>query len=365
MKGTALVTGGLGAVGLRVARWLVQGGVKSLLLVGRRGLATPGAADAVAELQALGAEVRVAAVDVADREAMACALAELPASAPLRAVFHIAGLADTTPLQDLSAARLGAVMQPRETGGSVLLELVQDLPLEIFVAFSAVAGIWGGPGAGGAADAALHARLCAARARGVPAITVAWGPWAGVTDAVTTRRLGRRGLRALPPEDALDALSLALLGGVAQVVIADVDWPRFRPTLEVWSRRSLLAELPGGTDRGDHSSIRTELAGLRPAERGPRLRQWLQAQCAVVMGYTDPTALDPQRDLFELGMESLMVAELRRRLLSGVGLHVTIGHIFKHAKIDALTRLLLDRLAASQPGTGAGPAVTGTQCDHM
>ena len=365
MKGTALVTGGLGAVGLRVARWLVQGGVKSLLLSGRRGLATPGAADAVAELKALGAEVRVAAVDVTDREAMARALAELPASAPLRAVFHIAGLADTTPLQDLSAARLGAVMQPRETGGSTLLELVQDLPLEAFVAFSAAAGIWGGPGAGAAADAALHARMCAARARGVPAITVAWGPWTGVTDAVTTRRLGRRGLRALPPEDALDALSLALLGGVAHVVIADVDWPRFRPTLEVWSRRSLLAELPGGTDRGDQSSIRTELAGLRPAERGPRLRQWLQAQCAVVMGYPDPTALDPQRDLFELGMESLMVAELRRRLLSGVGLHVTIGHLFKHAKIDTLTRLLLDRLAASQSGTCACPAVAGTPCDHM
>lgn len=150
-------------------------------------------------------------------------------------------------------------------------------------------------------------------------MTIAWGPWEAANDIATTKRLGRRGLRALPSEDALDALSLALNEGAAHVVIADVDWPRFRPTLEVWNRRSLLAEIPGGKERSGQHSIRGELAKLPPSERPLYLRKWLQAQCAVVMGFSDPNEIDPQRDLFELGMESLMVAELRRRMLGGVG----------------------------------------------
>lgn len=352
MTGTALVTGGLGAVGLRVARWLVQSGMKSLLLVGRRGLETPGAADVVAELEALGATVRVEAADITDREAMSRLLATLPTAAPLRAVFHAAGLADSTPLVELDADRLANVMKVRATGAQILLELVaaQHLEgLEAFVAFTSVAGIWGsgGQGACAAADAALVARMGAARARGVPAVTVAWGPWSGATDAATAQRLARRGLRTLPLEGALEALSVALRSQLSQLVVADVDWPKLRPTLEVWSRRSLLSELPGEADRSQPPPFRSELVVQPPIDRAASLRQWLTAQCGVVMGYADGAALDAQRDLFDLGMESLMVAELRCRLLSGLGLHVPIASIFRHATIDALTGHLLERLVAT------------------
>ena len=142
--GTVLVTGGLGALGLQVARWLVRSGVKDLLLLGRRGIDTPGAAEAVAKLQALEAEVRVVAADVTEREAMARVLAGVR----VRAVFHLAGLADKTPLQELSSEQLQAVTRTRTKGVDVLLDLLKDRKLDAFVAFSAANGIWGGGGLG-------------------------------------------------------------------------------------------------------------------------------------------------------------------------------------------------------------------------
>jgi acyl transferase domain-containing protein/acyl carrier protein len=366
-QGTVLVTGGLGGLGLHVARWLVDKGARHLVLVGRRGLSAPGAAAAVAELRERGAAVQVAAVDVTAADPLREVLATLPATAPLRAVFHVAGVVDSTPLAALTPERLAEVLAAKREGTRVLDELTRHCALQAFVCFSSIAGVWGagGQAAYAASNAFLDAWAQKARAAGRPALAIAWGPWLGdgmVSEAVG-EQLSRRGLRGMPPALALAALEQALTGQTAHAVVADVDWPTFRRGFEAWGPRSLLREL--GEAPVDAAPVadavlplRDTLAALAPSAREAHLRGWLQAQCSAVLGHPASRSLDLQRGFFDLGLDSLMAVELRRRIQRALGIEVSTVAMFDHPSITALGAHLLTRLgldAEPPPDAAASP----------
>ncbi|TDC44992.1 SDR family NAD(P)-dependent oxidoreductase, partial [Micromonospora sp. KC207] len=178
-RGTVLVTGGTGALGAHTARWLARNGAAHLVLTSRRGGQAPGLAALRAELVALGAEVTVAACDVADRAAVAGLLAGIPADAPLTAVFHAAGVPQVSALRETSPELFAQVCAGKVAGAVNLHELTGEL--DAFVTFASAAGVWGSGGqcAYAAANAALDALAERRRAAGLPATSVAWGVWGG------------------------------------------------------------------------------------------------------------------------------------------------------------------------------------------
>src|SRR5262249_48861949 len=133
-QGSYLVTGGLGGIGLLVAKWLVARGARHLALTGRRGMETPGAVQSAAELEAQGVQVRVAAVDVTDFEAMRTLISAI--EPPLRGVLHCAGVGPVCPLVQTTDALLHSTLQPKVTGSIVLHRLMQNQALDFFVLFS-------------------------------------------------------------------------------------------------------------------------------------------------------------------------------------------------------------------------------------
>ncbi|WP_344599199.1 beta-ketoacyl reductase, partial [Streptomyces violaceusniger] len=173
-RGTALVTGGTGALGRQVARWLVDSGVERVVLASRRGAEAPGAAGLVGEL---GSRVRVVACDVADREGLAALVGTIP---DLRTVVHAAGVLDDGVLEALTRERIRAVMRVKADGARHLHELTRDLDLDAFVLFSSAAGTVGNAGQGSyaAANAVLDGLAQRRRAEGLVATSVAWGAWA-------------------------------------------------------------------------------------------------------------------------------------------------------------------------------------------
>ena len=344
--GSVLITGGTGAIGGHVARWLAVRGAPRVVLASRSGPAAPGAAALAAGLAATATGVEVIACDTSDRAGLTGLLARIGAGGPpLAAVMHAAGRAQDTALEDSTAAELAAVLAAKAAGAACLDELTAGLGLEQFVLFSSIAATWGSglqPGYA-AANAFLDALAEARRGRGLAAASVAWGPWAGggMTDREAAQQLQRRGLQPMDPQLAVGALGQVLDAGDGPVTVADVDWARFAPpfTLRRPSRlidhlpevRQALADAAGDgepTAPGAGTALRQQLAGLPPAEQDRMLVNLVRAEAAAVLGHSSTEAVEVGRAFRDLGFDSLTAVELRDRLTAATGLRLPATLVF-------------------------------------
>ncbi|WP_320068416.1 type I polyketide synthase [Micromonospora sp. RTGN7] len=376
-SGTVLITGGTGALGAHVARWAAGNGAAHLVLTSRRGDTAPGATELRDELTALGARVTIAACDVADRTAVAALLDRLDgAEAPLTAVVHAAGLSDVTPLLDTDLGRLAGVMTGKIAGAVHLDELLGDRPLDAFVLFASIAGIWGsGAQAGYAAgNAYLDALAERRRARGRTATSVAWGPWAdgGMATDEARRELSRRGLRAMAPADAVHALRVAVGRGRPCLTVADVDWATFAPAYASARPRPLLADLPetrpaappaGGDEPAEGGSVlRERLLALPREEQDRHLTDLVRAQAAAVLGHPGPELVKPRRAFKDLGFDSLSAVELRNRLTRATGLALPTTLVFDYPDPVTLAgHLLTELVPEAHRHESADPAETAVR----
>ncbi|WP_067259426.1 type I polyketide synthase [Streptomyces sp. DSM 15324] len=368
-RGTVLVTGGTGALGGHVARWLAGRGVEHLVLVSRRGGQAPGVDVLCGELEACGVGVTVAACDVADREQVRVLLDSLGAASipALTGVVHTAGVLDDGVIEALSPRRLAGVLGAKAEAAWHLHELTRDLGLEVFVLFSSLAGTVGGAGQANyaAANACLDGLAAGRRAQGLSATSVAWGRWAGDGLAVGGARQSwadRGGVAPMEPGDALKALESVLGRGEEQVVVADVDWQRFAPRLATARPAPLIAEIPearraletvaddgAGTAGDPAESLRAELGGLSPVERARALLDLVRTHVARVLAFPDAEAVAADRAFKELGFDSLTAVELRNRLKAATGLTLPATLVFDHPT----PQLLADRLRAELSSEGA------------
>ncbi|TDT97691.1 acyl transferase domain-containing protein [Streptomyces sp. 846.5] len=367
--GTVLITGGTGGLGALVARHLVtERGVRQLRLVSRRGPAAPGAPELAAELTALGAEVSVLACDVADRTVLGAVLDSVPAEHPLTAVVHTAGVLDDGVVTSLTPEQLDAVLRPKVDAAVNLHELTRDLDLSAFVAFSSSAGVLGAPGQANyaAANAVLDSLAQLRRTLGLPAVSLAWGPWSrttGMTSSLTAtdmRRMARAGLPALTPDAGLALFDAALgrpeplllpmsvdtaqLGTAGPVPALLSGLVRARP------RRAAAAET-GGADAA--ASLSLQLSSMSTAERLRAVLNVVCEQAAAVLGHGSAAAVDSDQAFKELGFDSLTAVELRNRLNTAIGILLPATLVFDYPTPDVLAGHLCTELF---PGTDAASA---------
>ena len=363
-RGTVLVTGGAGGLGGLVARHLTQSwGVRGLVLASRRGAGAPGVAALVAGLAGAGADVRVVACDVSDRDGLAAVVtAAATGPVPLSGVVHAAGLLDDAVTQALTPERLARVLRPKADAAWHLHELTAGLDLDMFVLFSSVAGLWGNPGQGNyaAANAFLDGLASWRRGLGLPAVSLAWGPWlrpGGMTGRLGQadwERLGRLGLRPLPDADGLVLLDAAVAAGEALLVPARLDLPGRRALGDVPPLLSGLVSPVRSVPAA--AGLAGRLAALPAAGQDEAVRQIVLAQAALVLGRTGLDPADAGRPFRELGFDSLIAVEFRNRLNALTGLRLPAAVVFDHPTPDALAALV--RAALLGQTAGAPGAVT-------
>ncbi|KPI21985.1 6-deoxyerythronolide-B synthase, partial [Actinobacteria bacterium OK074] len=386
--GTALVTGGTGALGRQVARRLARQGAPGILLVSRTGPDAPGTAELRAELTELGAgHVEFAACDIADRGQLGALLDAIPAKRPLTAVFHTAAVLRDGVITTLTPGQLADVLRVKVGGARNLDALTAGLDLDAFVLFSSTAGTIGAPGHANYApgNALLDALAQQRRARGLPATAIAWGPWAdgGMAEGSVGERLQRHGVRPMNPELALGALQSALDHDDTTLAVTDIDWDLFAHAYTTARPRPFLDDLPDavralavrGTPHHDpqdtkgdlDGDLARQLAALPEPEQRAAFDELVRAHAAVVLNHTDAQDVEPTRSFRELGFDSLTAVELRNALSTAVGRPLPATLVFDYPTPTALAEHLRAALGPASATTpdAALPAPRATDDDPV
>ncbi|MEH1778864.1 MAG: type I polyketide synthase [Nostoc sp.] len=423
-EGSYLITGGLGALGLQAAHWLVGRGVRHLVLISRqsptptvRNAFSYAASEAIAKLEQAGAKVMVEQADVSSREEMTRIFTKIQAQLPpLRGVIHAAGVLDDGILQQQSWESFVKVMTPKVQGAWLLHELTQDMSLDWFVCFSSMVAWMGAAGQGNyaAANVFLDALTQYRQALGLPGLSVQWGPWSEYYSRITplnppnkrgekeksssftplassrqsrptqwlpltrgglgwgnsrtgndsitsvyrvgsepggmTSRLSQQlqqrfvesGFSFISQPEGLQILEQLMAGAMAQVGVMPINWPRFfqqnsaattSPFLEVFQQQF-------GQQTGEHSPFLKQWEATPVPERRALLMSYVRSLLARVLGISDPQQIKPQQPLFDLGIDSLMVLDLRNQLQMSLGKTLRSTLLFDYPTLDAMVAYL-------------------------
>jgi acyl transferase domain-containing protein len=385
--GSYLITGGLGALGLHVARWMAQQGARHLVLTSRVGLDQPHGengsggkggstrVEAVRALEALGVSVTVVVADASDAAAMAGVFHSFGrALPPLRGIVHAAGLMSARTIADLEPATLLQVMRPKVTGAWILHQLSRELELDFFVLFSSVSALLGSRGLAhyAAANEFLDGLAQHRRSLGLPAVALDWGPWAGEGMA-SGRDIGRLGPMLMQPLDVAEGVGAmgALLGGPsARVSVAKVDWSLFKPVYQGKNGRHLLDEIEGGagTEEGSpakETPLRRRLREAAPGERGGLVTGRVAEEVARTLGFDSPDTIDHRQGFFKLGMDSIMTVRLGNSLEASLGCRLPPTVAFEYPTVEALAGFILKVVAPSEAPLTAPPPKLGPTAEAL
>ncbi|KUN20185.1 hypothetical protein AQJ23_35025 [Streptomyces antibioticus] len=355
--GTVLITGGTGALGASLARYLVdRHGVRQMVLAGRSGR-TP------AWVAELDAAVRVIACDVSDRAAVDALVASCGAA--LTAVFHLSGAVDDGVVDGLTPERLAAVLAPKADGAWHLHEATKDLGLSAFVLYSSAAGVLGRPGQANyaAANGFLDALARHRTAQGLPAQSLAWGPWttaddAGMAAQVAPQRLADGGVLSVGEEESIDLLDRASRTPEPVLVPIALDRAALRaptapPVLtDLLPRRPAAAPATTAPAQAP-GAWRERLAAVPVGERESVLAELMRTELALVLGFPDAAAFPAERAFTELGFDSLTAVQFRNRLSAFTRVRLAPSIVFDHPTLPALAAHVHEALRQVLPDAEA------------
>jgi malonyl CoA-acyl carrier protein transacylase len=363
---TYLITGGLGALGLRVTRWLVERGARHLVLIGRR---SPSAEvqEVLTSMEQAGTQILVARADVSSEEDMARVMAQMQTSMPpLRGIVHAAGVVGYQPMKDIDLDTFKSVLRPKVAGAWILHRLTQEMTLDFFVSFSSIASVWGSQGQAhyGAANYFLDTLTHYRRSLGLPATSVNWGPWSGGGMAVNEFQafMTKMGVKAFEPEQGIAALEYLLGTDCGSVTVANVDWTLFKDIYEARGARSLLEKIEVqprqeiAKETGQQSQILQQLAAAPVSERSSLLVSHLQAEVAEILKLESSQLPQPHQGFFDMGMDSLMAIELKKRLEDSFGASLPATLAFESPTIEALSEYFATEVLGWESAAEEEPA---------
>jgi NAD(P)-dependent dehydrogenase (short-subunit alcohol dehydrogenase family) len=356
-RASYLVTGGLSGLGLLTAQRLVERGARHLILVGRRPPAGR-AVDSIAAMRAVGAEVDIVQADVARIDEVRRVLASVPATRPLRGVVHAAGLLEDGALLQQRWARFAKPFGPKIDGSWALHKLTRQTRLDFFVMYSSLASVLGSSGQGNhaAANAFMDALAVERRSGGLPATSIAWGPWSEV-GAAADRRVDARGIEAIGPQSGLDYLDTIMEADLTHAVVFPMRWSEFQ--MQPQAAWPMLADLrpaageeprtvPARVSAVSQVAFVDRLSNTTLADRRELLFGFVAEHVARVIGASAAHSIDPTQPLHELGLDSLMAVDLRNRLSASLGLTRSLPAtlVFDYPTVEALAIYLDEEVLA-------------------
>jgi acyl carrier protein/short-subunit dehydrogenase len=345
---------------------MAKQGVRHLVLLGRRGVMSDEAQRGVEQLQHIGVNVVVEKVDVTKSQQVAEVLIRIRQTMPpLRGVVHGAMVLDDSTILQQDRDRFHKVLAPKAWGAWHLHQHTLADHLDFFVLFSSFTAIVGNPGQASyvAANAFLDALAHFRRQKGLPALSVNWGPLEDVgyvaDNPKVAAHLTQLGAKSLSSHTMLHLLGLLLGTQETQVAVAHVK-PGFWVQLQASGALPRLSQLLSDsndtnalTTTSGSVSLRDQLNASSPEEREVILISAVRSQLAKILGMRDPQQIDVEQDFFDGGLDSLMAVELEMHLESLLGCSLPQTALLDHPTISRLVHYLLhDVLRMSTEATG-------------
>jgi acyl carrier protein/nucleoside-diphosphate-sugar epimerase len=353
---TYLVTGGLGALGLVTARRLVELGARHIALVGRGTAPAADVAPLAAKLRER-AEVTVFQGDLADAGDVARIAATLAKSPhPVGGIVHAAGSLSDAPVMSQTWESIDAVFGPKVYGTWLLHQATRSFPdLEFFVGYSSAAPVVGAPGQSNyaAANAYLDG-LCRWRAaRGLPGLSINWGPWGevGMSARASEQQLKRwsdEGIVLITPTVGMRVFTTLLGGPLSQAVVGEGDWAKFaaaKPVANAVYQRLAAREAGAGTglDLG-------ALIAATQRERSAAINEFIRGKVAQVLHFDDAEAVDSTTEFVRLGLDSLVAVELKNSLEAAFGLPLPGSVALDYPSAELLSEFISNQLVPEPVG---------------
>ncbi|MEM8831589.1 MAG: alpha/beta fold hydrolase, partial [Cyanobacteria bacterium P01_G01_bin.19] len=349
-KGSYLITGGLGSLGLQIARWLVEKGAKNLILLGRSE-PNKNARTIINKLELQGVIVETILADITDYDVLESAISP----SAIKGIIHAAGVLDDGLIQGQTWNRFNQVIAPKVTGAWNLHRLTKSIDLDFFVLFSSVASLIGSPGQSNytVANAGLDAIACYRRSQDLPATSINWGAW-GESGMAVNQGFKIKGLNLIPPQAGLDALVKVLSSNLPRVGIVDADWQELSQKFSALQESNYFAELVTQSDSRDNSTsnrqILAELLALEGEKRTEYLTKYLQRAIAEIL-QIEVSNLSVEASLLDIGMDSLMVMEAINQLKADLQLILYPREFYEHPQIASLAKYLAEELAKTHQET--------------
>ncbi|MBF0411467.1 MAG: SDR family NAD(P)-dependent oxidoreductase [Desulfamplus sp.] len=388
-ENTYLITGGLGGLGLAVARWLTEKNAGCIVLVGRKEPSKE-VMQEIEDLHKNGINIEIRYADMTDSEQVESMLSDviykLP---PLKGIIHAAGLLDDGVIAQLSWEKFWHVMAPKVVGASILDKKTRDIELDFFVCFSSIVSILGTPAQANyaAANAYLDA-VC--RSRNIfkikgfskikeKSLSINWGPFAETgmaarLDNINQRRITAQGFNLISPKSGLTALELLIGQNKPQMAVMSVDWSRFMERFQAPSSFgddkaskphgsmflsdfqkfsaltsvSTSSSLSKSSAGGGAGSWQEELSRAAKHEHKSLILNRLRAATAEILGLDNPDQLDANGRLFDLGLDSLMAVELKNCVEKNLNCRLKSTLVFDYPTVASMAEYLIGTLALTK-----------------
>ena len=336
--GAYIITGGLGGLGLFLAEKMAA--ACGRIVLASRSQPKPEVLERIELIRSIVGEIVVECGDIAETGTAERLVAAATATGlPLRGVLHAAAVVEDATLTNITGELIDHDWAPKVYGAWNLHQATVSQPLDWFCSFSSAAALVGSPGQGAyaAANSWLDAFTYWRRAQGLPATSIAWGAWAEVGRATA---LAESSDEAIAPDEGAYAFEALLRHDRAYSGYAPLTGA---PWLTALAQRSRFAEAfqSQGHSRRDTSEFRAELNALPPDEWPTRVRRLVSDQVSLILRRT----VDPDRPLYEYGLDSLGTLELRTRIETETGIRITSADI---TTIRGLAEYLCEELSVPE-----------------
>jgi acyl transferase domain-containing protein/NADPH:quinone reductase-like Zn-dependent oxidoreductase/acyl carrier protein len=331
-RSTYLITGGLGGIGWEVAKWMVKSGAKHVALVGRNP-PNPKVSEEILQINNSSKKNDLFCLqfDIGNLEDCRALLGKLNSMdiPPLRGIMHAAGVLSDASFANQTWEKYERTFHPKINGGWNLHTLTLAYPLEHFVMFSSFVAKVGSAGQSNHASANFFLDSLSAYRNyiGLPATTINWGQWSGVGAAAEIEILG---LQPFTPLQGISALDQIMRSQMPQAVVLDkFDFDVYKRILIGVKRyfedikSDNTAQSKVGAKLHNYDQFWKSFDDCSDTEaKVTVLRDLVRSVISSILKLD--ADFGDESNFTDLGMDSLMMIEMKNAVQSIMGKRVTI-----------------------------------------